>query len=77
MCTSSTLGAGGVSPYAPIVFMRSWRAFSRFYTFEEASPAELEAWTSCFMRFLKKVGRLPLAAAGLWCHGWCTTSCRA
>lgn len=48
--------SAGCSPYMPISFMRSYRAFRKLYTFEGASGEEFEAWRICFLYFLRKVG---------------------
>ncbi|GAB4821231.1 hypothetical protein N2152v2_008277 [Parachlorella kessleri] len=46
---------GGISPYMPITLMKSHKDFAKYYTFQDASPAELKAWMDSFLGFLRKV----------------------
>ena len=47
--------SGGVSPYMPLWFMRSFRDFEPLFSFEEAAPADTAAWTSAFRLLLTKL----------------------
>jgi hypothetical protein len=49
------LNLTGLSPYMDWCFPRSPRGYSRYLTFADAEPAELAAWSSTFLRFLKSL----------------------
>ena len=47
--------SAGTSPYMPLSFMTDEPRFRKYFSFREASAAETQRWTSCFLYVLRKL----------------------
>jgi omega-hydroxy-beta-dihydromenaquinone-9 sulfotransferase len=47
--------SGGISPYAALTFMPSWRQSNRYCTFKDSDCEDAKNWTDAFLWFMKKI----------------------